>query len=70
MLTASRIAVSAITLYESGQKVRPGKWPEMPSHVETLDCRAVEDELKILPHHPDMLPVRQRQDRHGQAGAG
>lgn len=49
ILTASRIAVSAVTFYEIGQKVRLGKWPEMSSHVGTLDRRAVEDGFEILP---------------------
>jgi PIN domain nuclease of toxin-antitoxin system len=49
MLAASRIAVSAITFYEIGQKVRFGKWPEMASHVETLGRHAVEDGYEILP---------------------
>lgn len=49
ILTASRIAVSAVTFYEIGQKVRLGKWPEMSSHVDTLDRRAVEDGFEILP---------------------
>lgn len=49
ILTASRIAVSAITFYEIGQKVRVGKWPEMSSHVKTLDHRAVTDGFEILP---------------------
>lgn len=49
ILTSSRIAVSAITFYEIGQKVRLGKWPEMSAHVETLNRRAVEDGFEILP---------------------
>jgi len=49
ILTATRIAVSAITFYEIGQKVRLGKWPEMTCHVETLDHQAIEDGFEILP---------------------
>jgi PIN domain nuclease of toxin-antitoxin system len=49
ILTASRVAVSAITFYEIRQKVRLGKWPEISSHLEILDRRAVEDGFEILP---------------------
>jgi PIN domain nuclease of toxin-antitoxin system len=34
--TAETISVSTITLYEIGQKVRLGKWPEMAPKVTTL----------------------------------
>lgn len=36
--TADTVSISAISLYEIGQKVRLGKWPEMvPYHFELAD---------------------------------
>ena len=49
MATADRLAVSVISLYEIGQKVRLGKWPEMDPHVHTLDQRASSDGYDLVP---------------------
>lgn len=54
MQRATRLLVSAISLYEIGQKVRLGKWPEMGPHVEALAARARDDGYDLLPLTPDM----------------
>lgn len=36
MLAAESVFVSPISLFEIGQKVRIGKWPQMQPHVENL----------------------------------
>jgi PIN domain nuclease of toxin-antitoxin system len=36
MLAADSVFISPISLFEIGQKVRIGKWPEMEPHVEDL----------------------------------
>ena len=46
---AGRVAVSVISLYEIGQKVRLGKWPEMAPHVGVLERRAREDGFDLIP---------------------
>ncbi|MEM9341849.1 MAG: type II toxin-antitoxin system VapC family toxin [Pseudomonadota bacterium] len=37
MKAATNLAVSVISLYEIGQKVRLGKWPQMSEHVDDLE---------------------------------
>lgn len=49
MGAAPRVAVSVITFYEIGQKVRLGKWPGMEPHLAGLDTRAREDGYDLLP---------------------
>lgn len=46
---ATRVAVSVISFYEIGQKVRLGKWPEMAEHVADLETRARADGYDLLP---------------------
>jgi PIN domain nuclease of toxin-antitoxin system len=46
---AARVAVSVITFYEIGQKVRLGKWPGMAPHVAGLEHRARDDGYDLLP---------------------
>lgn len=48
MADAARLAVSAITFYEIGQKVRLGKWPAMAPHVEGLERRSRDDGYDIV----------------------
>ena len=45
---AGRVAVSVISLYEIGQKVRLGKWPEMAPHVAALERRARDDGFDLI----------------------
>ncbi len=49
MREANRLAVSAISFYEIGQKVRAGKWPEMVAYVERLEQRAGSDGFDLIP---------------------
>ena len=49
MTGALRLAVSVISFYEIGQKVRLGKWPAMAPHVEGLERRAREDGYDLIP---------------------
>lgn len=49
MREADRLAVSAISFYEIGQKVRVGKWPEMVAYVEHLEQRAGSDGFDLIP---------------------
>jgi PIN domain nuclease of toxin-antitoxin system len=49
---ATRAAVSAISFYEIGQKVRLGRWPEMQPHVAGLATRARDDGYDVLPLTP------------------
>ncbi len=49
MREADRLAVSAISFYEIGQKVRLGKWPEMAAHIENLERRAGSDGYDLIP---------------------
>ena len=51
---ARQVLVSAISLYEIGQKVRLGKWPEMASHVAGLEQRARDDGFQIEPLAPSV----------------
>ena len=46
---ADRLAVSVISFYEIGQKIRLGKWPEMAAHVESLEVRARSDGYDLIP---------------------
>lgn len=49
LLQAARVAVSVISLYEIGQKVRLGKWPEMEPHLGGLEQRTREDGFDLIP---------------------
>ncbi len=49
MRGADRLAVSAISFFEIGQKVRLGKWPEMTAYVEGLGRRAESDGYDLIP---------------------
>jgi len=49
METAPRLAVSVISFYEIGQKVRLGKWPEMAPHLSGLEAQAREDGYALIP---------------------
>ncbi|MEL6572988.1 MAG: type II toxin-antitoxin system VapC family toxin [Pseudomonadota bacterium] len=46
--SAHRLALSVMSLYEIGQKVRLDKWPEMAPHVETLEQRAIADGFDLI----------------------
>jgi len=45
---AARVAVSVMSLYEIGQKVRLGKWPEMAAHLSGLEDRARRDGYDLI----------------------
>ena len=49
MREADRLAVSAVSFYEIGQKVRLGKWPEMAAYVGRLEQRAGSDGYDLIP---------------------
>ena len=49
MERAARLAVSAISFYEIGQKVRLGRWSEMAPHLGGLEARARADGYDLLP---------------------
>ena len=49
MVTASRLALSVISLFELGQKVRLGKWPEMAPHIGRLGEQARQDGYDLIP---------------------
>jgi len=49
---AARVAVSVMSLYEIGQKVRLGRWPEMAPFAAGLVDRAREDGVELLPLSP------------------
>lgn len=49
---ADAVLVSPISLYEIGQKVRLGRWPEMAPHVATLPERLAEDGALVAPLTP------------------
>lgn len=51
---ADAVLVSPISLYEIGQKVRLGSWPEMAPHVETLPERLAEDGALVAPLTPQI----------------
>jgi PIN domain nuclease of toxin-antitoxin system len=51
---ASRVAVSAISFYEIGQKARLGKWPEIAPFVAELVGRAFDDGFHLLPLGPEV----------------
>ena len=48
---ATTAAVSAITFYEIGQKVRLGKWDEMAPFVQDLPNIVAEDGFTLIPLH-------------------
>ena len=50
--TADRVVLSAISLYEIGQKVRLGKWPEMRPFAAGLAARAGADGIDLHPLSP------------------
>lgn len=45
-------AVSVISFYEIGLKVRLGKWPEMADHLRGLEAQAREDGYDVVPLNP------------------
>ena len=49
---AETVAISAISLYEIGQKVRLGKWREMEPHMLKLADFAVQQGGHLLPVSP------------------
>ncbi len=49
MREADCLAVSVISFYEIGQKVRAGKWPEMAAYVRRLEQRAGSDGFDLIP---------------------
>lgn len=49
---ASRVAISVISFYEIGQKVRLGKWPDMAPFAEGLLDRALADGFDPIPLSP------------------
>jgi PIN domain nuclease of toxin-antitoxin system len=48
MEQAETVSISAITLYEVGQKVRLGKWPEMVPLVPSLVAVADSQDARLL----------------------
>ncbi|WP_370312042.1 type II toxin-antitoxin system VapC family toxin [Sagittula sp.] len=52
ILGASRVALSVISLYEIGQKVQLGKWPEMDAFAPGLAVQAQNDGIDLLPLSP------------------
>lgn len=52
LVAADRVALSAISLYEIGQNVRLGKWPEMAPFAAGLAARANADGIDLLPLSP------------------
>ncbi len=50
--TADRAALSAISFYEIGQKVRLGKWPEMAPFAPHLAETALADGFDLVPLSP------------------
>ncbi|EBA05758.1 type II toxin-antitoxin system VapC family toxin [Sagittula stellata] len=52
ILGATRVALSVISLYEIGQKVRLGKWPEMDAFASDLAVQAQNDGIDLLPLSP------------------
>lgn len=49
---ADRVALSAVSLYEIGQKVRLGKWPAMAPFAAGLLDRALADGFDLIPLAP------------------
>lgn len=49
MRAATRLAISVISFYEIGQKVRLGKWPDMAPFVKTLEQQARTDGYDLIP---------------------
>lgn len=49
---AERVALSVITFYEIGQKVRLGKWPAMVPFAPKLVEQALEDGFDLVPLSP------------------
>ncbi|SMQ86034.1 PIN domain nuclease, a component of toxin-antitoxin system (PIN domain) [Devosia lucknowensis] len=54
---AEAVSVSAISLYEIGQKVRLGKWPEMEPHFLDLDKFAARQGVELLAVWPSACLV-------------
>ena len=52
--TAETVSVSAISLYEIGQKARLGKWPEVRPYVASLPGIAVEQGARLLAVTPEI----------------
>ena len=53
MQSADSVAVSVISLYEIGQKVRLGKWPEMVLFQDRLIALADRQGARFLPLSPE-----------------
>ena len=51
--TADRVVLSAVSLYEIGQKVRLGTWPAMTPFLQGLADRARADGLDLMPLKPE-----------------
>ena len=49
MPEADRLAVSGISFYEIGQKVRLGKWHEMATYIENPEQSAGSDGYDLIP---------------------
>jgi PIN domain nuclease of toxin-antitoxin system len=54
---AEVVCISAISLYEIGQKVRLGKWPEMVDHFPNLIQIAEQQGGRLLPLSPDVTSL-------------
>jgi PIN domain nuclease of toxin-antitoxin system len=52
LVAADRVVLSAISLYEIGQNVRFGKWPEMAPFAAALATQATGDDIDLLPLSP------------------
>ena len=50
---ADRVFVSSISLFEIGQKVRLGKWPEMEAHLDRLQALLEAQGGRFLPLKAD-----------------
>ena len=51
---SDKVFVSAISLYEIGQKIRLGKWDEMAAAVPRMISGAAEAGIEILPLSPEI----------------
>jgi PIN domain nuclease of toxin-antitoxin system len=51
---AETISISSITLFEIGQKVRLGKWPEMVPNVAALADMALRQGVEIIDVTPEV----------------
>lgn len=52
--TAETVSVSAISLFEIGQKARLGKWPEIRPYVASLPSIAEEQGARLLAVTPEI----------------